>query len=257
MRYQFSLLYLLIVILSACGQNTSVPVPKEVIEKPETISLSSTQEQGNNNNIPIDIKSSIELKLEKIGLVDISEIDSSISVNLIYSTPNNFTKIILYDSLKRAYLLPHVAEMLSKAQANLHKSYPDYSLIIYDAARPVSVQRKMWDIVKGTPLNIYVSNPSKTGLHNYGAAVDVTIINKSGIPLDMGVPFDHFGKESHIDKEEGLIKTGELSRLQVDNRKLLREIMRSAGFKSLRTEWWHFNACTREEAKNKFKVINF
>ena len=37
----------------------------------------------------------------------------------------------------------------------LKELYPGYSLIIYDAARPMSVQQKMWNVVKGTSQNIY------------------------------------------------------------------------------------------------------
>lgn len=200
-------------------------------------------------------KSNEALRLEKLGLVNVAELDSSFTIKLMYATPDNFTKQILYDSLQEAYLQPDVAEMLVKAQQILKKDHPTFSIIIYDAARPLHCQKKMWDIVKGTPLNIYVSNPVKTGLHNYGAAVDISLIDSGGAALDMGVPFDFFGPESHIDKEDMLIKEGKLTREQVNNRIILRKVMKEAGFKPLRTEWWHFNACNREEAKKRYKVI--
>ena len=63
-------------------------------------------------------------------------------------------------------------ESLLQAQKLLKEICPDYSLIVYDAARPMSVQQKMWNVVKGTPKYIYVSNPARGGgLHNYGLAV--------------------------------------------------------------------------------------
>ena len=60
---------------------------------------------------------------------------------------------------------------------------------------------------------------------------------------------------SHIDNEDGLLKSGKISREAYDNRRLLRKVMRAAGWKPLRTEWWHFNLRTRAEAKKYFKVI--
>ena len=74
------------------------------------------------------------------------------------------------------------AKALLQAQKRLKELYPGYSLIIYDAARPMSVQQKMWNVVKGTSQNIYVSNPARGGgLHNYGLAVDVSIADEKGI----------------------------------------------------------------------------
>jgi D-ala-D-ala dipeptidase len=71
----------------------------------------------------------------------------------------------------------------------------------------------------------------------------------------MGVKVDHMGIESHIDKEQELVSRGIISREALNNRRLLREVMRAAGFMPLRTEWWHFNLCTREWAKKNLKVV--
>lgn len=39
----------------------------------------------------------------------------------------------------------------------------------------MSIQQKMWNVVKGTKNDIYVSNPAHGGgMHNYGMAVDIT-----------------------------------------------------------------------------------
>lgn len=40
-----------------------------------------------------------------------------------------------------------------------------------------------------------------------------------------------------------------------ENRLLLRRVMTDAGYKPLRSEWWHFNFRSREEAKRNYKVI--
>lgn len=71
----------------------------------------------------------------------------------MYATPDNFTGQLLYGDLKEAYLHPDAAKALLQAHLLLKAEHPDYRLMIYDAARPMSVQKKMWDVVK-EPLNI-------------------------------------------------------------------------------------------------------
>lgn len=127
---------------------------------------------------------------------------------------------------------------------------------MYDAARPMSVQQKMWNVVKGTSKYIYVSNPARGGgLHNYGLAVDISILDEAGNPLPMGTEVDHLGPEAHITNEAALVQSGKMTKQEQANRQLLRSVMRAAGFRALPSEWWHFNWCSRQEAKQKYKVI--
>lgn len=143
-----------------------------------------------------------------------------------------------------------------KAQKTLKELYPSYSLIIYDAARPMSVQRKMWDVVKGTSKYRYISNPNRGGgLHNYGLAVDISILDSLGHPLSMGTKVDHLGVEAHITEEGELVRNGKITEAERQNRILLRKVMKTAGFRALPSEWWHFNFCSREEARKKYNVI--
>ncbi len=145
---------------------------------------------------------------------------------------------------------------LKKADERLRQLRPDLRLMVMDATRPMSVQQKMWNAVKNTNQKIYVSNPKNGGgLHNYGLAVDLTLCDLNGDTLTMGVKIDNMTSLSHIDKENLLLKQGKISREAYDNRRLLREVMRYAGFKPLRTEWWHFNIRTRAQAKQYFKVV--
>lgn len=115
----------------------------------------------------------------------------------------------------------------------------------------------MWDSLK-LPIEQktkYLAHPSSISLHNYGAALDIGLITKDGVIVDMGTPFDYFGKEAHINNEDELIKAGLLTRTQLINRKLLRLVMLKAGFLTMSTEWWHFNFCTKEIATKQFKLI--
>lgn len=194
--------------------------------------------------------------LARQGYVNIKDVDKSIGVSLMYSRSDNFCGRVLYGDLKEAYLHPQAAAALKKAQAYLKQLHPHLSLKIYDAARPMSIQQKMWNVVKGTKNNIYVSNPAHGGgMHNYGMAVDITLCNEKGDTLDMGTKVDYFGKAAHIDNEAQLVASKRISKTALKNRELLRKVMRHAGWKPLRTEWWHFNLCSRATAKKYYKVI--
>ena len=196
------------------------------------------------------------LSLERRGYVNIQKADPSIFVSLMYSRADNFTGEVLYTDLREAYLHPKAAAALVKAQKRLRQLRPDLSLKVYDAARPMSIQQKMWDKVKNTPKYFYVSNPARGGgLHNYGMAVDLTLWTLEGDSIPMGTKIDYMGAAAHIDKEASLVASGRISREALANRRLLREVMAYAGFKPLRTEWWHFNYVSRAVAKKYYKVI--
>lgn len=202
------------------------------------------------------VKSATAQYFDSLGLVDVSGMDESIAVSLLYATPRNFVGEVMYDDLTEAYLHPEAAEALLKAQQLLKEQHPDYTLIVYDAARPMRVQRKMWNRVRGTSKNVYVSNPANGGgLHNYGLAVDVSILAADGVPLPMGTEVDHLGFEAHTTNERTLVESGVITSQEKANRELLRSVMRNAGFRVLHSEWWHFNLYSREVAKANYELI--
>ena len=199
-----------------------------------------------------------EAKLRAMGLVDIAEMDSSIAVHLVYATPYNFLGKQLYHDLNKAFMLPEMAEKLVKAQQELKKIRPDLNLLIYDASRPVSVQREMWNMVKGTDKMMFVSNPNRGhGMHNYGAAVDVTLMDCTGQPLPMGSEYDYFGEEAKTTNEQQLLQDGRITKRELENRLLLRKVMTGAGLHTIQSEWWHFNLTNSDAERQKLELIDF
>jgi zinc D-Ala-D-Ala dipeptidase len=192
------------------------------------------------------------------GLINIQRLDSSILVDLKYSTTDNFMKKNMYGCLTNCYLQPDIADRLKLCQEYLKKKDSTLTLLIYDGVRPRSVQQYMWDLLD-MPINEktkFVSNPKKGSLHNFGAAVDITLANAlSEEALDMGTDFDYFGILAWPIKEKQMLKDSLLTKQQVDNRKLLRSSMRAGRFFNIQTEWWHFNACYRDSAYIKYKII--
>lgn len=193
------------------------------------------------------------------GLVDIQDIDPSIHVELMYATEDNFVGENMYGELTQAYMLPHIAQKLKRAQKKLKSDWgEDYSLLICDAARPLSVQRRMFNAVKGTPNRIYVASPyNGGGRHNYGAAVDLTIVNiKTGERVDMGSEVDHFGIRSHTDHEAELLKKGLISKEAYKNRKYLTQLLNAEGLRNIRKEWWHFEErISIQEVRKNYRLI--
>ncbi len=193
------------------------------------------------------------------GLVNLKDIDSTIQVKLRYSTPDNFLGFDIYGDLEDCFLQEETALQLKKAQQYLKDKHPDYSLLVWDGVRPLRVQQMMWDSIEKPEhlKRLYVANPKKTGsIHNYGCGVDVTIINtQSSELLDMGTDFDYFGTLAYPYKEKELLEKGVLTETQVKNRQLLRSVMTRAGFFGTNTEWWHFSAMTKAQARQKYEMI--
>lgn len=199
----------------------------------------------------------LEKHFKSYGLVNVQDYCADIKVDLAYSSTKNFVGIDMYKQLNKCYLPKEVALQLCKAQALLHEISDYYDIIIFDATRPLHIQKLMWDSLK-LPIEQkikYLAHPSSISLHNYGAAIDIGLITKNGVIVDMGTPFDFFGKEAHITNENALVKEGLLNRTQLLNRKLIRKVMVMAGFQTMSTEWWHFNFCTKEMAAKQFTLI--
>lgn len=192
------------------------------------------------------------------GMVDIQQVAPDIRVDLKYATKDNFIGANMYGQLRRAYLHPNLAKALARAQQALTKERPGYRFLVYDAARPQSVQRRMYQAVAGTPKKIYVAAPERGGRHNYGVAVDLTIVDASGKPLDMGSPFDHFGEEAHLGNEETRVRAGIFNKEVPANRSLMRRLLGAEGLRPYDKEWWHYQEqMPMSEVRKRYQLLAF
>lgn len=108
--------------------------------------------------------------------------------------------------------------------------------------------------MKGTKFEKFVANPEKGSMHNYGVAVDVTIVDKNGKEIDMG--FTPFYKDDiEIYLGYARLKTFGLSKKQKENRGLLKLVMIKSGFIPLSYEWWHFDGLEKNAARKKYHII--
>jgi D-alanyl-D-alanine dipeptidase len=199
-----------------------------------------------------------ELSMQKQGLVEVTSQVPGVLVELKYATADNFMKKDVYGCLTHAYLQKETVAKLKKAQALLEKEHPGYHLLIYDAARPLSKQWELWNTLTEYPpakRRTYVADPKEHSIHNYGSAIDLTVVDEKGKPLEMGTKYDFFGELAYPKEEARFLKAGKLSQKAIDNRLILRQAMTQAGFTGIDYEWWHFNAFSRKVAKQMFQVV--
>lgn len=163
------------------------------------------------------------------------------------------------------WLRKSVVEALLQAQQQLQIKRPNWRIQIFDAYRPVAVQQFMVDYTaqelaqkRGMDLmqmsegdrqalmeTVYQfwappsPNPKTPPPHSTGAAVDVTLIDASDQPVDMGSPIDEVSERSHPNYFRD--KADEKSRQVHRDRSLLRAMMVTAGFQQHPNEWWHFS----------------
>jgi len=168
--------------------------------------------------------------LAKAGLIDVTEVDRSIKVDLQYKRPSPISSAPLYPENFQALLKPGTAVRLKKANSlvKLH----GYRIMVWDAYRPPSAQLKLWDASGHN--DTYVANPHNApSQHSCGTAVDVTLVTSRGKPVKMPTGFDSVTPNAasnflHADAEVA------------KNVKILQTAMRQAGFYPLPAEWWHY-----------------
>lgn len=139
------------------------------------------------------------------------------------------------------------AKALQKVQALLKQK--GLGIKVYDAYRPqravddfILWAKALHDTIKKQQFypDVDKTNLFKEGYiaarsgHSKGSTVDITLVYlDTGKELDMGTPFDFFGRQSWVDYDS-------LTEKQKANRRLLQDIMLNNGFVNYQQEWWHF-----------------
>lgn len=169
-----------------------------------------------------------EIEWLSSNLVDITTLSKEFEIELRYATEDNFTGKKIYPIAVCA-LQASTARKLIAANGELMEK--GMRLKIWDAYRPLSVQKIMWDIM---PVDDFVADPSRGGsIHNGGFAVDVTLVDMDGNELEMPTGFDDFSEKA---SRNGC----SMSPLAASNLAILTEVMKKHGFRSINTEWWHY-----------------
>ena len=166
-----------------------------------------------------------------------------------------------------------VIKLLIEAQDQLQQRQPGWALAIFDAWRPLAVQRFMvahsiaeecrsrgLDPLTATAAALAEvtaavgrfwappsDNPATPPPHSTGAAVDLTLLDAAGAVVDMGSAIDVIGAVSEpdhfrqrADQEPQSLQRQQWLRFD-QRRRLLQAVMEAAGFAQHPNEWWHFS----------------
>jgi D-alanyl-D-alanine dipeptidase len=164
------------------------------------------------------------------ALIDLKKVCPSVFLDIRYATHNNFLGFPIY-KIPKAYVRFPLALAIIEIQKELEPL--GLSLKIYDAYRPYSVTKKMWELTNGSP---YVANPAYGSVHNRGTALDLTLVNLLDDTTEVPMPsqYDEFNiKASH--------QYYQINRSFINNRNLLKRIMEKHGFIANEHEWWHYD----------------
>jgi zinc D-Ala-D-Ala dipeptidase len=165
------------------------------------------------------------------ALLELTELDPGIRLDIRYATTNNFTGRILYEQA-RAFLVTAAAQAI--VRASLAAKADGYGLLIHDAYRPWSVTKKLWDATPPAKRE-FVADPKQGSRHNRGCAVDLTLYDRTtGKALEMPSGYDEFSQRAYRSYEGG-------SLVATQNRARLERYMEAEGFDGISNEWWHFD----------------
>ena len=180
---------------------------------------------------------------------------AEVKILLKYASSDNFMKENLYREFNSCYLHKDAFVKFQKAIQLLKEPKSRRRFILYDCLRPRSIQYKLWEKVKGTSKEPYVANPEKGSIHNFGFALDLSLLDENGKELDMGTLFDDFTSLSEPTQEKAFFKKGKLTPSQFANRKILRNILLQAGFEQRPNEWWHYDAFPAKFVKKRYTIV--
>lgn len=205
-----------------------------------------------------DSISTLEVSCLLNGMVNVQKTLPQVNVALHFSTTNNFTQKAISAGLKKAYLQKETVAQLAKAAQLLKERHPEYQFLILDAAQSFSHQKIIYNAASQLGQSVafnHLPSPKKPSEKAYGIALDITLVDSLGQPLDMGSNYFEFHQKVQPKLEAKLMKKGTLTPEQLKNRLLLRSVMTEAGFVQNETKWWQFEAMTKNAASKKYPVL--
>ena len=169
-------------------------------------------------------------------------------LDIRYAGTHNFVGDVI-DGYEAPYAILTVAAAEKLKEAADEFRAMGYRIMIFDAYRPQSavkhfvrwandaddkrMQEEFYPDYKKKILLVDEGYIARNSSHCRGSAIDMTLTDLDGNPLDMGTGFDFFGKRAWHGAKG-------LTAEQEENRALLRSVMEKHGFKAFEKEWWHY-----------------
>ena len=167
--------------------------------------------------------------------------------------------IMYADTIESRFARKEVIKRLEEAADSAHQEH-GLKFLVYELYRSPEKQEKLRERDRNEIMQLHPDlseeqlqsalNKISAGVggsgHQVGAAVDLTLCDAHGNPLDMGTSYlEHIAKTAthckHISKE------------QRHNRQILFDAMRNVGFANYPGEWWHYCYGDRMWAAYKHK----
>lgn len=162
-----------------------------------------------------------------MALVEIAPPVYDIDLDLRYADAGNITGRAIY---RQPLCLLHPAAAACLGRAVVLARHQGFRLRLFDAFRPVEAQWRLWEAF---PDPVFIADPRVGSSHSRGIAVDLTLADADGRPLDMGTPFDDLTPQSHHGRVDIPAETQR-------HRGLLLGVMVAAGWCHYSCEWWHY-----------------
>ena len=182
------------------------------------------------------------------GFCYVHEMIPDVILDIRYAGEHNFVGGVI-DGYEAPYAIMTTAAAEKLMEAADEFRAMGYRIMIFDAYRPQSAVRhfvrwakdekdtrmreEFYPEFKKKSLLVDQGYIARNSAHCRGSAVDMTITDMDGNPLDMGTDFDYFGKLAWHGAKG-------ITNEQANNRELLRSVMERHGFKPFDHEWWHY-----------------
>ena len=223
MKKALILILALSLLLAAC---TPVSTQPETAPAVETTVLETTAAP---TTLPVDEPTEILPEPEDADFVRVMAYLPSVFQELMYATDRNFTGQAIYD-FTDAYLRYGTVKKLAAVSEDLAEL--GLALKIWDGFRPVSAQRKLWEVC---PDPAYVANPNKGfSSHSRGNTVDLTLVDAAGNEVEMPTGFDDFSAKADRNYAD-------CTESAAAHAQMLEILMEKHGFSGYFQEWWHFS----------------
>ena len=235
MKRILSALVALLLLLTACGSAVEAPAETVIPVETEIAEIESVETQVQETLPPPEPAED--------ALVRALDYLPGCRQFLPYASEDNLTKTVIYDFYD-VYLRYGTVKKLMQVSEELQQQ--GCYLMIWDGFRPVAAQQTLWEIY---PVPYYITDPG-TGFddHSRGNLVDLTLMDSSGILLEMPSGFENF-------TPQGDRNYSDCTQEAADNARLLESTMEKYGFASDADAWWAFTDTREYPVEEDFQPV--
>lgn len=163
------------------------------------------------------------------GAIDLRELLPDAEIDMLFASYKNIVGEPMYPAIP---LMEYNTAMMLKNAYDWFIA-DGYTIRVCDAYRPKSAQYKLYDLVEDTR---FIANPyNGNSWHQLGRAIDMSLIK-----LDTGEEIDTPTAMHTFDVRSARYSSSKWTEQQRADVDYMTHVMTECGFKTISTEWWHF-----------------